>query len=127
MANILIVEDYQSLQEVYYAAFKNQKHTVKLANNGADGLKQAKNEHFDFILLDLLMPQSDGFAFLRDYNAKRHPETQIIILSNLYTTDLLNKALKLGASNYLLKSDVTPQQLVDLVQQMIEQRKATTA
>ncbi len=124
MAKVLVVEDYQSLQKIYAESLKRKKHIVKLADNGADGLRLAKAERFDFILLDLLMPQGDGFAFLREFDAHRHPETQVVIISNLYTTELLNKALELGANNYLLKSDMTPKQLTDMVQQMIEQRKA---
>ena len=122
MANILVVEDYPSLQKIYAESFKKRKHTVKLADNGVEGLRRASREHFDVILLDLLMPQSDGFAFLRNFDAKHHHDTQILIMSNLYTAELLNKALELGASNYLLKADVTPRQLTDIVQQMIDER-----
>ena len=125
VAKILVVEDYQGLRRAYEETFKTQNYTVRLASNGADALKLADEEQFDIILLDILMPQIDGFNFLRKYDVSKHPGTQVVILSNLYTNDLVNKALGLGASNYLLKSDITPQRLIELVQEMLEQRKKT--
>lgn len=122
MAKILVVEDYQGLQKAYEETFKTQQYTVKLASNGAEALALATSEEFDIILLDILMPQIDGFDFLRKYDPNKHPQTQVVILSNLYTNDLVNKALGLGASNYLLKSDITPKRLIELIEEMLGSR-----
>lgn len=115
MANILLVEDYESLKTIYATTLTKEKHTVKTASNGEEGLGLAKQTDFDVILLDLLMPRSDGFEFLRDFQPKKHPQTSIIIISNIFTTKLMNQALELGARQYLLKSDITPQHLAKIV------------
>jgi DNA-binding response OmpR family regulator len=123
VAKILVVEDYQGLQKAYEETFKTQNYDVRLASNGADALKLATEERFDIILLDILIPQIDGFDFLQKYDVSKHPGTQILILSNLYTNDLVNKALGLGATNYLLKSDITPKRLIEIVQEVLARKE----
>lgn len=115
MAKILLIEDYESLKTIYTTTLTKEGHKVKTASNGEEGLTIATNDEFDVILLDLLMPRSDGFSFLLDFEPKKHPHTNIIIISNIFTTELMNRALKLGASQYLLKSDITPQHLAKIV------------
>jgi DNA-binding response OmpR family regulator len=115
VAKILLVEDYESLKTIYSTTLTKEKHSVQTASNGEEGLALAKQTDFDVILLDLLMPRSDGFEFLRTFEPKKHAQTSIIILSNIFTTQLMNQALELGASQYLLKSDITPQSLAKVV------------
>ena len=125
MASILLIEDYQSLQQIYKETLELEKHKVFVAMNAQEALEVAKNNHFDVILLDLLLQETSGLDFLAGFNPKDHPDTQIIIISNLYANDILNKALKLGAKHYLMKSEVTPQQLADVVRETLEQSAKT--
>lgn len=115
MAKILLVEDYESLKTIYVTTLTKEGYDVQTASNGDEGLVIARQKKFDVILLDLLMPRSDGFKFLQDFHPKSHPQTNIIIISNIFTTELMNQALKLGASQYLLKSDITPSHLAKIV------------
>ena len=115
MASILLIEDYPSLQKVYSTVLEKAEHTVYVASDGKQGLVLANKHQIDLILLDLLMPRGGGVEFLEAYNLKNHPAVKLIILTNVFTNQLLNQVLELGASNYLIKADITPQTLVKTV------------
>lgn len=119
MANILLIEDYPSLQKIYTTALEQAGHTVYLAADGKQGLLLANQHTIDLILLDLIMPNGGGIKFLEAYDLKSHPAVKLIILSNVFTNELLNQALKLGASNYLVKSDITPQKMTKVVDETL--------
>lgn len=121
MANILLIEDYPNLQKIYKTVLEEAGHTVIIAADGSEGLAAANQNKIDLILLDLLMPNKDGFDFLEAYKLKDHPSVKLIILTNVYTPELLNRALELGASNYLVKADITPQKMVQMVHETLEQ------
>jgi DNA-binding response OmpR family regulator len=120
MPKILIVEDYQSLLKIYDDEFKRNGFETVLAKNGEEGIKLAKAEDFDVILLDLLMPQADGFTFLKDYSPGEPNRAKVIILSNIYSTELVNEALSLGAKQYLLKADITPERIREIVNETLD-------
>lgn len=119
MANILLIEDYLSLQKIYRTVLEAEGHTVQVASDGSEGLALANQNKVDLILLDLLMPNADGFEFLEAYKLKNHPSVKLIILTNIYTPELLNRALKLGVNNYLIKADITPQKMVKMVNETL--------
>jgi CheY-like chemotaxis protein len=123
MASILLIEDYPGLQRVYTTILESAGHTLYLATDGEQGLALAKEHPIDLILLDLLMPNKGGVEFLESYKLKDHPTVKLIILSNVYTNQLLNQVLELGASNYLIKADVTPQVLVRVVDETLAKPK----
>jgi DNA-binding NtrC family response regulator len=125
MANILLIEDYASLQKIYSETLKAAKHTVYVASDGGEGLELTKQKKVDLILLDLLLPQTGGLDFLKAYETKKHPETQVIVLTNIFSTDLLNEALQLGASQYLIKADLTPKRLAQIVDDALAEPKKT--
>lgn len=127
MPKILIVEDYQSLLKIYNDEFKRNGFETTLAKNGDEGIKLAKAENFDVILLDLLMPQADGFAFLKAYSPNEPKRAKVIILSNIYSTELVNEALSLGAKHYLLKADITPERIREIVNETLDADKSLKA
>lgn len=126
MAKILLVEDYPSIQKIYAEVLERDKHIVDLSSTAEDGLELTKKTTYDIILLDLLLPRDDGIDFLRAFDAKSHPETKVIIISNIYSPDFLSQALELGASHYVIKSDITPIQLAKTVQETLAEPKAET-
>lgn len=119
MAHILLIEDYPSLQKIYQATLEAANHTVYLADDVKEGLEIARSKQVDLILLDLLLPHAGGLDFLKSYNIKKHSGTKVIILSNIFSTDLLNQALALGASHYFLKTDMNPKKLSEVVDQTL--------
>jgi two-component system NtrC family response regulator len=119
MANILLIEDYPSLQKIYSAILENEGHVVYVAADGNQGLVLANQHKINLILLDLLMPNAGGIKFLEAYKLKSHPSVKLIILTNVFTTELVNQALELGASNYLVKADITPQTMAKVVDETL--------
>lgn len=95
-------------------------YTVEVAEDGKEGLKKCKRGHYDLILLDLMMPEIDGVEFLRRSKIPtRSPSTRVVVLSNLSSGSDVEEALALGADRHVLKSSLTPKDLVELAQEMV--------
>ena len=121
MTHILLLEDYDSLRKIYDQTLKAEGYAVYVAADGKEGLELAQKKEVDLILLDLLMPGLGGIEFLQAFDLKKHPKTKVIVLSNVFSPDLLNQVLVLGASQYLLKADITPKKLVEIVRQTLDE------
>lgn len=116
MADVLVVEDNKVLNQAYKLILQKEGYDVRVAFNGQEGLEQARIKDPQLILLDMLMPTMNGIEFLQKYHPRKHPETTVIILSNLNEDQEVQRALKLGAREYILKANTSPQELVTLVQ-----------
>ena len=117
MSKVLIVEDDQFIREMYALILKKEGFEVKETPDGAAGLAEAQGGGFDVILLDLMMPQMDGLTFLKRLQ-EQPPKTAngpIIVMSNLAYSDAKDEATKLGASEFLVKADLDPKEVVQLV------------
>jgi CheY-like chemotaxis protein len=112
---ILIVEDDKFLRQAYNNILSNQSFDVKIAADGKEGLDIANAWKPDVVLLDLLMPVMDGIDFLKAFNAPEHPETKIIVFSNLSMPEKVNEAITLGAVNFKTKAMFTPREMIALI------------
>ncbi len=119
-ASILIVEDEQVLQDVYTILLTSQGYRVHTANNGLEGLQHMKALHPDLVLLDLYMPVMDGKEFMRNIDVKDFPSTKIIVCTNLSDTNTESEMLALGAHKFLLKSSMSPQDMLLLVARTLQ-------
>lgn len=115
MRKILVIEDEPELRNTYKLTFSAEPYEVSVASNGQTALDLCKKKTFDLILLDLMMPIMDGLQFLELFDPAAHPKTKIIIISNLSTGTMLSQAMKLGVSRSVVKADLTPKQLINLV------------
>lgn len=114
MVKILIVEDYESIKDLYQKAFKDAGFEVESAGSGAEAARMVNEEEFDLIVLDMLMLEMSGLDFLRQFAvAKAAAKTKVMVVSNLDSPNIMKQAIELGADKYLLKSHYTPQQIVD--------------
>lgn len=116
MAKILIVEDDVFLLKMYAKKFQVAGYVVELAHDGLEGLSKAKTFNPDLILMDILMPKLSGIEALdklKADDATKH--IPVVMATNLSTTDDAQTALKKGAIKYVVKSEVTPTQLVQIV------------
>lgn len=111
---ILIVEDERPLAHALELKLGHEGYETVVALSGAEGLEKARNESFDCILLDLIMPEVDGFSFLQDYR-KKNANTPVIILSNLGQEEDKAKAKTLGATDYFVKANTPILQIVNRV------------
>ncbi len=117
MAKVLIVEDDTDIRTAYVFALNQAGFEVLQAPEGSVAMQLFENERPDVILLDMLMPGMSGLDFLRETKAAtRFPGTKIIALSNIDTPRVVEEAKELGATDYHVKVDMTPRQMVELVQ-----------
>ncbi len=119
-ATVLIIEDEQILQDVYSLILGSKGYTVAVAENGAEGLTKMRAVKPDLILLDVLMPVMDGKEFLKNFDASEFPYTKIIAYTNLSDRQTQQEMVELGAMECVLKSSMTPEDLLNLVGQVLE-------
>lgn len=122
MPKILIVEDYVNLQKVYQTALNHEGYSVIVAADGKEALQLLEHEEPDLILLDLLMANVGGLEFLRTYDLTKHLQTKVIVISNLYSSELAKEVRELGAHKYLIKSKFTPKELVEVIKEALAKK-----
>jgi DNA-binding response OmpR family regulator len=118
--HVLIVEDDPFLSNIYQTKFDMEGFKVSTSDNGQSGLDDAKKKKPDIILLDILLPKMDGFTVLE--HLKGDPEVKdipVLLLTNLGQKDDVEKGLKLGAADYLIKAHFKPQETVDKVKKIL--------
>ena len=109
---ILLVEDEPEVLELYKLKLTLDGYDVLTAVNGQEGLKKAIEEKPEMIFLDIKMPEMDGFEVLK--RLRSEPKTKsvpVIILSNFDEQEMIEKGLTLGANEYLVKSQFTPEEI----------------
>lgn len=120
MKKILIVEDEVALREAFVMVLELQGYEVVQAENGHEALELLKTFNPDIIILDILMPIMGGIEFLETAELKMtHPNTHVIVLSNLSDDRTIRKVQDLQVDDYVLKSSVSPITLVDKVENIL--------
>lgn len=117
----MIVEDNIYLQEIYKHSFEKFGYEVVIEIDGLHGIENVLEKMPDVILLDLMMPEMDGFGFLEELKKTPNVKIPVIVCSNISDTDTINRVLKAGATEVLLKVDYSGQQLVEKVGYLLEQ------
>lgn len=120
MHKILIVEDEDILRNAYVNVFNMEKFKVSQASNGEIALNLIEKIKPDIIILDVLMPVMNGIEFLEKVNLmKKYPKTKVLVLSNLSDKETVDQVITLGASKHLVKSSLSPSQLVSTVRALL--------
>ena len=113
---ILIIEDDKFLRELIVQKLIKEGYKISEAVDGEDGIKKIKEEKPDLVLLDLILPGIDGFEVLskmrEDPSITKIP---VIILSNLGQKEDVERGLKLGAVDYLIKAHFTPGEIIEKI------------
>lgn len=120
MSKILIVEDDVSLRDVYSARLEAEGYQIAVASNGEEALATAVKERPDLILLDIMMPKISGFDVLDIIRTT--PEiahTRVIMMTALSAPEDKERGEKLGVDRYLVKSQVTLEEMVDAIKQVL--------
>jgi CheY-like chemotaxis protein len=117
MAKILIIEDDPYVLRLYERLFKHSDYDVQLASSGKEGLEFARLQKPNLILLDILMPAMNGLEVLGKLKEdKETKDCEVIMLTNLDDNSEYQKAMKLGASGFIVKSSAPPEKLMELVE-----------
>jgi DNA-binding NtrC family response regulator len=119
MAQILIVEDDQTLSKAYSMILEKEGHTVKQSFNGKQALEALKEFDPNIILLDLMMPEMGGLDFLRHYKADSQ-KAKVLVFTNMENPAEADEAHRLGAYRYIVKSWASPSNLIRIVADALE-------
>ncbi len=115
MKKIMIIEDDKDLQEIYKLNFETAGYEVMQEFDGLDGISSVVDNKPDIILLDVMMPNMDGFAFLKAMKDNTSINVPVVVCSNLSDKETYAKAVAAGAVSVLLKVDYSGKQLVDKI------------
>ena len=123
---ILLVEDEDFIRELYTRQLTKTGFTVKSAADGQSGLEILKNETFDLLLLDIMLPGINGLQLLREFKIQNPNSPMItILLTNLGQEAVIKEGFELGAQAYLIKASYTPDQVVNEVKNALSGGQAT--
>ena len=117
---ILAIEDDAFLSGLVAGKLVESGLSVVNTATGKDGLAKARLIHPDLILLDIMLPDMGGFEVLE--KIKADPETRnipVVILSNLGGREEIERGVKLGANSYLIKSNILPHEVAEVVQNQL--------
>lgn len=115
---IVIVEDEPFLASMYSTKFELAGFEVYRAEDGLVGERLVKEKQPDLVLLDVVMPKKDGFEVLSNLR-KDEPTSKlpVVLLTNLGQKSDIEKGLKMGANDYIVKANYTPAQVVEKVKE----------
>ncbi len=113
---VLIIEDEEILLELLEKKLVQEGYDVKVAKDGVEGLEKIEERKPDIILLDIVMPRMGGFEVMKELQKKEEfSDIPIIIISNSGQPVELDLAQKLGARDWLIKTDFDPKEVIDKV------------
>ncbi len=119
---ILFIEDDPFIVDMYAHVLKKNGFSVEVAYDGRSGLAKAVKQHYDLLLLDIMVPELTGIEVLEKLRAQPNQAlagTKVIVLTNLAQDDESRRALEAQADGYLIKADITPTKLVELINQVM--------
>ena len=118
--SILLVEDDPFLIDIYTTKLKEAGFLVEVAENGEIVFKKIKEKVPDLVVLDIVLPQIDGWEILKIIKEdSKLKDLKIMILSNLGQKEEVEKGLSLGATKYLVKAHYTPSEIVEEIKKII--------
>lgn len=122
MVKILIVEDDQFLRGFYQELLQSEGFIVDVAADGDAALIKAAQGGYNLILLDIMLPKKDGLAILRDLkvNPPKSPNGPIVVLTNLGQETIIKQSFDLGASGYLIKSALNPDEVLTEIRSYLD-------
>lgn len=118
---ILFIEDESALQKTFGDVLKQEGYQMLSALDGEVGLRLVKTEKPDLILLDLILPKINGFEVLE--KIKEDQETKdipVIVLTHLEEVEDVQKAIELGAKDYLVKANYSLKEVVEKIKKALE-------
>lgn len=119
MSKVLIVEDDQFISKIMKFSLEESGYKVDHAENGVQALEKIGLDEYSVILLDLMMPEKDGFEVLEELKSKGIA-VPTVVFSNLSQPDDKKRAIDLGAKEYFVKSDMAIDELTETVKKYLQ-------
>ncbi len=119
--HILLIEDDQFLLNIMSAKLERESFRLTIAKNGKDALAEIQTSNPDLILLDITLPDINGFELLAKIKATpATSSTPVIILSNLGGPESIKQGMDMGANDYLVKVHYTPQEIIEKIKALLK-------
>jgi len=117
---ILIIEDEEVILDLLQRKLTKEGYEISVARDGEEGIRVMKAVKPDLILLDIIMPKMGGFEVMEEMNKdKELKKIPVIVISNSGQPVELDRAQKLGAKDWLIKTEFDPQEVIDKVVKQI--------
>jgi len=118
---VLLVEDDQMIVDMYKLRLEEDGFTVIITDKGSEALEIAGKEKPDIILLDIILPEIDGFAILRSLKAESSTkDIPVLLLTNLSQETDQQKGIQLGAAGYFVKAQHTPADIMNEIKNILK-------
>ena len=125
MKKILLAEDDSFIVDIYSTKLKKAGYNVEVAKNGGEVLDKLKKAKPDLLLLDIVLPVFTGWEILEKIRKtkefEKFKDLPIIIVSNVYQKEDVEKAEKLGVKRYIVKANHTPSQVIKQIKDFLKQ------
>lgn len=118
---ILCIEDDRFIGEMYVRSLKKAGYEVDWMVDGNDGLVAARNKEYDFMLLDIMLPERRGSEILHALRGGEKdliPNTKIIVMTNFEQDEESRIAMEHNVDAYLIKAEITPKVLLNVVDEL---------
>ena len=126
MKKILLAEDDTFLLDIYQNKFAQSGFDVSIAENGEEAVQKIDEHDYDMVLLDVMMPKLNGFEVLRKIRNHINPKKSsipVVMLTNLNQRSDIDQGLELGVSDYIIKSSLTPSEIVAKINSICQNQK----
>jgi DNA-binding response OmpR family regulator len=119
---ILLIEDDVFVSDIYTRELKKGGYEIEVAADGLEGVEKTKENKYDLILLDIMLPKKTGIDVLKEIRAPNSPakDTPVYLLTNLGQGSIIKQAIEIGSQGYLLKARVLPSQVLQAVNDFFE-------
>jgi DNA-binding response OmpR family regulator len=123
MGHVVLIEDDPFLGNIASEKVRSAGYELTFFTTAEDALKELDGKKPDVILLDIVLPKMDGYEFLKLIKEKESLKSvPVVVLSNLGSQDEIEKGLSLGAISYLVKSNITPDDIVKKVEETMSKK-----
>ncbi len=122
--SVLLVEDDTFISAMYKTKLANLGYQVEVIEDGGTASERLKRDPLpDLVLLDIVLPQRDGFEILEDLRGQERTKgLPVILLTNLGQKPDVERGVKLGADDYIIKAHYTPTEVVDKIKRVLKNR-----
>lgn len=117
---ILCIEDDRFIGEMYVRSLRRAGYEVEWVLSGTDGYKSAVSKIYDLIMLDVMLPEQQGTEVLEQLRGKddKIPNSRVLVLTNFDQDDESRTAMQSKADGYLIKADITPKKLIEIIKSL---------
>lgn len=119
---ILCIEDDRFISDMYARSLRKAGYEVDVAVSGTEGLRLALEKKYDVIMLDVMLPEKQGNDVLQELRGgtDKVPDSRVLVLTNFDQDEESRAVMQSRADGYLIKAEITPRKLVEIVEKMFE-------